>query len=187
MKHANYIQSLVEDGNFQQIKLSFKADDQILYLMNKVNSFGKIIIESKLSDADIAAYTQNQAQQRVVNIPVRSGNAVMPKLKQRIKTYHGNVEECCILSNGKMVFTIISPGEVIILHTDGSRDFTINIRSDISNVEGCCILSNGKMVFTIISPGEVILLQEDGSRDFKINIRSGLPRDVTCIDNNTIA
>jgi hypothetical protein len=133
MKHENYIQPLVEDDNVQQIKLSFKANDQLLNLLNKVNSFGKIIIESKLSDVDIEAYAQNQAQQRVVNIPVRSGNDVMLKIKQRIKTYRSNVEVCCILSNGKMVFTIISPAEVIVLHKDGSRDFTINIRSGISN------------------------------------------------------
>ena len=48
-------------------------------------------------------------------------------------------------------------------------------------------MSNDKMVFTILSPGEVIILHKDGSMEFTINIRSGLPRDVTCIDNNTIA
>ena len=144
MKNENYIHSLVEDINFQQIKLSFKADDQILNLLNKVNSFGKIIIETKSSDVDIEAYKQKQAQQWVVSIPVKSVNAVMLKLKQRIKTGRSNVEGCCILSNGKMVFANFSPGQVVILHKDGSRDFTINIRS-------------------------------------------GHPRDVTCIDSNTIA
>jgi len=64
MKNENYIQSLLEDGSLKQIKLSFTADDQILNLLNNVNSFGKIIIES--SDVDIKSYKQNQAQQRVV-------------------------------------------------------------------------------------------------------------------------
>ena len=144
MKHENYIQPLVEDDNVQQIKLSFKANDQLLNLLNKVNSFGKIIIETKSSDVDIEAYKQKQAQHWVVSIPVKSVNAVMLKLKQRIKTGRSNVEGCCILSNGKMVFANFSPGQVVILHKDGSRDFTINIRS-------------------------------------------GHPRDVTCIDSNTIA
>ena len=72
MKADNYIQSLVEDCNFKETKLSFQADDQILNLLNNVNSFGKIIIERKSSDVDIEAYKQNQAQQRVVSIPVRS-------------------------------------------------------------------------------------------------------------------
>jgi hypothetical protein len=44
MKNENYIQSLVEDDNLKQIKLSFKADDQILNLLNSVNSFANIII-----------------------------------------------------------------------------------------------------------------------------------------------
>ena len=42
----------------------FKADDQILNLLDNVNSFGKIIIERKSSDVDIEAYKLNQAQQR---------------------------------------------------------------------------------------------------------------------------
>jgi hypothetical protein len=50
----------VEDSNLKQIKLSFKVDDQIVSLLNNVNSFGKIIIETKTSDVDIEAYKQNQ-------------------------------------------------------------------------------------------------------------------------------
>jgi hypothetical protein len=44
MKNENYIQSLVEDGNLKEIKLSFNANDQILNLLNNVNSVGKITI-----------------------------------------------------------------------------------------------------------------------------------------------
>ena len=103
----------MEDGNFQQIKLCFKADDQILNLLNNVTSLCNIIIETKSSDVDIEAYKQNQAQKRVVSIPLRSVNDVMIKLKQRIDTGR-NVEGCCILSNGKKVFTHYSPGNFII-------------------------------------------------------------------------
>jgi hypothetical protein len=144
MKNETYIQSLVEDDSFKETQLRFKADDQILNLLDNVNSFGKIIIERKSSDVDIETYKQNQAQQRVVSIPVMSVNDVMLKLKQRITT-------------GR------------------------------SNVEGCCIMSNGKIVLAIFSPGKVIILHKDGSMEFKIDIRSGLPRDVACIDSNTIA
>jgi hypothetical protein len=129
MKNENYIQSLVEDSNFKETKLSFKADDQILNLMNNVNSFGKIIIERESSDVDIEAYKQNQTQQRVVSIPVRSINDVMPKLKQRLITGLRNVAGCCILSNGKMVLINYSSRELIMLNKDGSWAFTINIRS----------------------------------------------------------
>ena len=141
MKADNYIQSLVEDCNFKETKLSFQADDQILNLLNNVNSFGKIIIERKSSDVDIEAYKQNQAQQSVVSIPVRSVNDVMLKLKQTINTGCGSIEGCCILSNGKMVFTSDYPGEVIIVHKDGSRDFNIDIRSEYS-CDVTCIDSN---------------------------------------------
>jgi hypothetical protein len=61
MKNENYIQSLIADDNLKQIKLSFKADDQILSLLHSVNSFGEIIIETKSSDVDIETYKLNQA------------------------------------------------------------------------------------------------------------------------------
>jgi hypothetical protein len=141
MKNENYIQSLVEDSNLKQIKLSFKVDDQIVSLLNNVNSLGKIIIETKTSDVDIEAYKQNQAQQRVVSIPLGSVNDVILKVKQRIKSGLRNVTGCCILSNGKMVFMNYSAGEVNILHRDGSRDFTINIRSG-NPCDVTCIDSN---------------------------------------------
>jgi hypothetical protein len=89
------LQSLEEDGNLKQPKLSVKADDQILKLLNNVNSFGNIIIES--GDVDIEAYKQNQAQQRVVSIAVKSVNDVMLKLKQTIKISHSDVAGCCSL------------------------------------------------------------------------------------------
>jgi hypothetical protein len=91
MKNENYMQSLEEDGNLKQTKLSFKADDQILKLLNSVISFGNIIIES--GDIDIEAYKQNQAQQNVGSIPVRSVNDVMLKLKQTIKTSHSDIRD----------------------------------------------------------------------------------------------
>ena len=62
----------MEDSNLKQFELSLKADDQIANLLNNVSSFGKISIERKSIDVDIEAYKQNQAQQRVVSIPVRS-------------------------------------------------------------------------------------------------------------------
>jgi hypothetical protein len=95
------LQSLVEDGNLKQIKLCFNANDQILILLNNVNSFGKIFIERKSREVDIEVYKQNQAQQRVVSIPERSVNDVMLKLKQTIKRGLSDVKGCCILSNGK--------------------------------------------------------------------------------------
>jgi hypothetical protein len=61
------------------------------------------------------------------------------------------------------------------------------IKRGLSDVKGCCILSNGKMVFANHFSKEVLILHKDGSRDFTINIISGNPRDVTCIDSNTIA
>jgi hypothetical protein len=74
MKNENYIQSLVEDDNFKETQISFKTDDQICNLMNNVNSLGNVIIERESSEVEIEVYKQNQAQQRVVSIPVRSAN-----------------------------------------------------------------------------------------------------------------
>ena len=157
MKNAKYIHSLLEDGNLKQIKLSFKANDQILNLLNNVNSFGKIIIDRKSSEVDIEAHKQNQAQQRVVSIPVRSVNDVMLKLKQTIKTDISDVIGCCSLSNGKMVFTSHSSRKVIILHKDGSRDFTINIRSGYPH-DVTCIDSNTIVVSVIDKDNQVRII-----------------------------
>jgi serine/threonine protein phosphatase PrpC len=56
MKNETCIQSLVEDGNFKETKLSFKVDDQICNLFNNVNSFGEISIATKSSDVNIVTW-----------------------------------------------------------------------------------------------------------------------------------
>jgi hypothetical protein len=59
----------------------------------------------------------------------------------QIRLCHSDIRDPYILSNGKMVFTNLIPAEVIVLHKDGSIDFTIAIRpgraSDVT-----CIDSN---------------------------------------------
>jgi hypothetical protein len=159
MNNENYIQSLVEDGNFTETKLSFEADDQIFKLPNNVNSFGKIIIETKPSHVDIEAYQQNQAQQRVINIPVRSVNDVKLKLKQRIKTGLRDVKGCCILTNGKIAFASCTSGDVIILHKDGSSDIKININIRSGNpCDMTCINSNTIAVSVINKDPRVLVI-----------------------------
>ena len=117
------------NNEMQELLTTLQADDQICNLFNNVNSFGKISIETKSSDVNIEAYKQDQAQQRIVSIPVRSVNDVMHTLKQTIKTGYNNVTGCCIMSNGMMVFVKYYSEEVIVLHKVGSMDFTIDIRS----------------------------------------------------------
>ena len=157
MKNENYIQSLVEDGNLKEIKLFLKAEDKIVNLHNNVNSLGKIIIEKESSEVDIETYKQKQAQMRVARSPVRSAIDVMLKLKQRIKTGHSNVTGCCILSNGKMVFINSHPGKVIILHKDGSMDYTIDIRSGYS-CDVTCIDSNSIAVSVLEGDNQVLII-----------------------------
>ena len=84
----------------------------------------------------------------------------------------GNVAGCCVLSNGKMVFTIISPGEVIIFHKDGTRDFTINIRS-WNPCDVTCIDSNTLAVFVVEIDTQVRIIDlKQSSVTKKINIYS---------------
>ena len=171
MKNENYIQSLVEADNFKETKLCFKADDQILNLLSNINSFGKIIIEMKSNDVDIEAYKLNQAQQRVVNIPAKSVNDVMLKLKQRIKTGYSDVKGCCMLSNGEMVFTNSYPGRVVILHKDGSRHYAIDIRSGYP-YDVTCIDSN-TIAVSVVDGNNLVIIVDLNKRSVTQEIITG--------------
>ena len=162
-KDVIIIEDIIQDAkksvsfdDVRQTKLSFQADDQKLNLLNNVNRFGKIIIERKSSEA----YKQNQAQQRVVSIPVRSVNDVMLKLKQRIKSSCSFIVGCCILFNGKKVFINYFPREVIILHKDGSRDYIINIRSG-NPYYVTCIDSNSMAVSVVGGDNQIRIIDLD--------------------------
>jgi len=83
---------------------------------------------------------------------------VMLKLKQTIKTSHSDVRGCCILSSGKMVFANYSPREVIVLHKDGSMDFTTDIRLSECLRDVTCIDSNIIAVSVVARNNQVLII-----------------------------
>ena len=64
----------------------------------------------------------------------------------------------------------------------------INIPKEISNISrGCVICPNGKMLFTDNNNQNLVILNNDGTLDKEIKCSPYPPRDVTLIDDSTVA
>jgi hypothetical protein len=64
----------------------------------------------------------------------------------------------------------------------------INIPKEISNISrGCVICPNGKMLFTDNNNQNLVILNNDGTLDKEITCSPYPPRDVTLIDDSTVA
>ena len=87
---------------------------------------------------------------------------------------------------------IMSVVESPTLHSINDIKFTlysnINIPKEISHrSRGCVICPNGKMLFTDISSKKLVILNNDGTLDKEITCSPHHPRDVTLIDDSTVA
>jgi len=71
----------------------------------------------------------------------------------------------------------------VTLHT------TFNIPKGNGNIDitGCTICPNGKMIFVDHSNNRLVILNEDGTLDIEIHCSLGIPFDVTCVDDTTLA
>jgi hypothetical protein len=153
MKNENYIQSLVEDDNLKQTKLSFKADDQILKLLNSVK---RLFVLTSTSINSLVSFSCNLSRwlfilsrKSLISFSMLSFCLLIESaqacLFSRIHLIllEMTVSCCCRSSKEQTVVSIPvrSVSDVMLMLKQ-------TIKTSHSDVRGCCILPNGKMAHT---------------------------------------
>lgn len=117
------VQAMINDGSLDQVTLDWKIDDTIQNLATVIGTFGKISVESRPIDTSFAVYKTKQAQM-MVPTAVPAITIYVEKL-QKINTNGERVQDCCLLPNGKTVFSCHSKNCVTVFNKDGSIYFEL--------------------------------------------------------------
>ncbi|XP_052065980.1 uncharacterized protein LOC127705676 [Mytilus californianus] len=125
-----YLNSISSNENLKQIVLSFNINTAIQNLISGIPNFGKIMVESKLSDIELSTNKQKQAQMMVTELLSRSFENISLKLQQTINTIiHENTTGTYLLPDGRMVLSnnALFGDTVIMLNANGSLDFRVKM------------------------------------------------------------
>ncbi|XP_052084450.1 uncharacterized protein LOC127721688 [Mytilus californianus] len=118
------IQSLAKSDSTNQINISFQINKSLQQITTTVQKFGDINVSSDQSDLSIQKWKDKQAQ--IIALPNRKIDNLTLTLQKRINTELSNVRGCSLLPDGRMVFSCDDQHKVIVLKSDGSKDFEKN-------------------------------------------------------------
>ncbi|CAC5373365.1 unnamed protein product [Mytilus coruscus] len=141
-KEEKFMQSLIEDGDLQQINLQCKIDDKMSDILSMLK-IGEISVITKPPTITMTTERDKQAQQMVPTIP-KTINDINPILVTRFKIYKGRKElgitGCTIMPKRKMVFVDRFNARLVIHNENGVFDCEIPV--SLYPVDVTCIDEN---------------------------------------------
>jgi hypothetical protein len=100
------LHSLVNSDSLNQAKLSYKIDSGLKTITTNIQKFGEVVVESKPCEMNLVRKKDKQAQMMVASLsPTMSVHNIQLKLKQKINIKGRTITGCCLLSDGRMVFS----------------------------------------------------------------------------------
>ncbi|XP_063399335.1 uncharacterized protein LOC134683956 [Mytilus trossulus] len=127
-ENCQFIDSLTESNVLNRVEIKFNINTSLTDIANSVLEFGKVCIDISNSSVNIVKKKQQQAQLIVPKVssivPIEN---IQVKLEQTIKTESPDVRGCCILPNGRTVFTSPGLNKVAVFKPDGSVDFSLGV------------------------------------------------------------
>ncbi|XP_063420760.1 nuclear factor 7, brain-like [Mytilus trossulus] len=133
------MQSLIEDGSLQQIKLQCIIDDKISDILS-ITKFGEISILANPPTITLTMTRDKQAQQMVQTIS-KTINDINPTLFEIVKGgITSGITGCTVMPTGQMVFVDNDNNRLVIHNENGLIDFEIPVAR--RPVDVTCIAEN---------------------------------------------
>jgi DNA-binding beta-propeller fold protein YncE len=121
------LQSLVNSDSLNQTKLTYKIDTGLKNITTSIQSFAKVVVESKPCEMIFVRRKDKQAQMMVAELsPPMSVEHIQLNLKQKINIKGINITGCSLLPEGRMVFSCNSTNTVKFINKDGIKSFQIS-------------------------------------------------------------
>lgn len=123
------LNSLIQEDNLKNHSLEYKINSAIQNILDDIKSFGDINIEAKPCGIVLSRKKTRQAQTMVPVVNKRSTENIKLKKNKTINTEsHGDdTYGCCILSDGRMVFTYFMESTVKVFSDKGFKTVKIPV------------------------------------------------------------
>ncbi|XP_063398142.1 uncharacterized protein LOC134683045 [Mytilus trossulus] len=125
---CQFIDSITESGVLNRVEIKFNINTSLTDITNSVLEFGKLYIDNTRSSVNIVKKKQQQAQLVLHKLsPVVPIENIQVKLEQTINTELSYVRGCCILPNGRFVFTYPDLNKVNVVKQDGTVELSLSV------------------------------------------------------------
>ncbi|XP_063418813.1 uncharacterized protein LOC134701602 [Mytilus trossulus] len=129
-----FLHSLFQGEDLNQNSLEYKINGAIQNIMSNVTSFGEVYIEAKPCDLVLSRKNAKQAQIMVPTVQARSIEDIQLRINKTINIQGQRVYGCCMLLDGRLVFTFRDESTVKVFNMEGSKDFEMEIPCGVFHI-----------------------------------------------------
>ncbi|XP_052065983.1 uncharacterized protein LOC127705678 isoform X2 [Mytilus californianus] len=122
-----FLHLLFQGEDLKQHSIAYNINGAIQNIMSNVNSFGEVYIEAKPCDIVLSMKNVKQAQIMVPIVQARSIENIQLQINKTINTQGQRIYGCCMLPDGRLVFTFCDERTVKVFNIEGSKDFEVDI------------------------------------------------------------
>ncbi|CAC5386092.1 unnamed protein product [Mytilus coruscus] len=122
-----FLQSLFEGDDLNQHFLEYEINGAFQKIMFDIKSFGEVHIEEKPADIVLSRKKAKEAQIIVPIVQSRSIESIKMKINKKINLQGKWIYGCCMLPDGRLVFTYNRERKVRVFNNQGSKEFEMNI------------------------------------------------------------
>ncbi|XP_063397746.1 uncharacterized protein LOC134682072 [Mytilus trossulus] len=131
--NEKFIETILEEDIMNQVSISFEREKSLETLPSDLNTMGTIIWDTRSCDITLTNRKNRQSQIMVPITHVSSINDLKLILIQTMKTKGTDITDCSLLPDGRMIYSDYS-GQINVVKTDGSFDFTLTTGSITSHI-----------------------------------------------------
>ncbi|CAG2232680.1 unnamed protein product [Mytilus edulis] len=128
LEKGEFLVSIINTESFRDRELSYHGHAFIQKLVTDVRKYGEIIINKKACDVSLKRRKNNQTEIIVPHSLCRSVENTFLQLHQTINILRNTTSGCCMMPDGRMVFSDWNDNTVSVFNTDGSKNFEISIK-----------------------------------------------------------
>jgi WD40 repeat protein len=141
------IRAMINSDRLNQTKLSYKIDSGLGNITTNIQTFGKVVVESKPCEMNLVRKKDKQAQMMVADLsPPISVDNIQLKLKQKINIKGKTIRGCSFLSDGRMVFSCSRTNTVSFINKEGVELFQIGKYKTGSNTYNTVFIKDNNSV-----------------------------------------
>ncbi|XP_052065865.1 uncharacterized protein LOC127705577 [Mytilus californianus] len=122
-----FLNSLVRGEGLKLYGLKYKINTAIQNIISDIKSFGDVHIEAKQCEIVLSRKKTKQAQIIVPTVESSSIENIKLKINKTIQHQGKYVFGCCLLPNGRTVFTYYNEFAVRVFSNEGIQDFEVKI------------------------------------------------------------
>ncbi|XP_063448323.1 E3 ubiquitin-protein ligase TRIM47-like [Mytilus trossulus] len=132
--NEQFLESLIKEKKINNVSMSWKIEKSVEILSTTIKKIGTIQLDTRSADATLTVRKNQQAQMMMPITHAPTIDDIKLTLRQTVKTTGKHVIDCCLLPDGRMIFSCYSNSTIYVLKTDGTLDFSLQLESRTSHI-----------------------------------------------------